>query len=515
MKLPLVVTQSLGKTQLFAKRNGPTILVSAGVVGFAATTVLVGRAAIKSQPVIARLKVATDKQINEADEKGWTETQKAHVVGEIWINGGVELAKIYAPAIITGVASIACVLAAHGIMKRQQGALVAAYAALDATLRTYRDRVREELGEEKEAELYRTRNVRSYPGFDDDGLPCIINEEDPRIGSQYGRFFDETSDNWNRNAEYNRTFLLGQQRMANDRLNAYGYLFLNDVYQALGFKRSQAGQVVGWTTDGPDGYVDFGLDLIYDEQSRAFTNGLEPVVFLDFNVQGPITIPPSAELPTWKDSTSMTSIPGPLFVVLWVVFWSALFSAAFWYATSWPDRLRSEKKKSSVITWIASRTSSAITRITSSRLWLYESRILSLSRISLQPWPRSLSSSDVWFDRPTLETTGQLAMFQVQMLPNGKMIFLNSSDPESQPSSTTAPSPEDETGYKASHRRTSQISQPADQVICSPISPLGRSMEPESILQIPWTIQTPAMAERIQMEWRINQWWKHQLSIWP
>ena len=69
----------------------------------------------------------------------------------------------------------------------------------------------------------------------------------------------------------------------NDRLNAQGYLFLSDVYDELGFPRTKASQIVGWTTEGPgDGYISFGkgLDLL------AYSDG-DPIL-LDFNVDGPI-----------------------------------------------------------------------------------------------------------------------------------------------------------------------------------------------------------------------------------
>jgi hypothetical protein len=66
---------------------------------------------------------------------------------------------------------------------------------------------------------------------------------------------------------------------------------LNEVYDSLGLERSQAGQIVGWSLDGNgDGYVDFGIHDIADESNRAFVNGLEHTVFLDFNVDGPIRI---------------------------------------------------------------------------------------------------------------------------------------------------------------------------------------------------------------------------------
>ena len=112
-----------------------------------------------------------------------------------------------------------------------------------------------------------------------------------RSPSPYGRFFDPFNVNYSDTPEYNMMFLKTQQQWANDRLQAHGYLFLNEVLEALGFDRTQAGQIVGWKLNGNgDGYVDFGIHNIFDENSRAFVNGKDPVVLLDFNVDGVIGI---------------------------------------------------------------------------------------------------------------------------------------------------------------------------------------------------------------------------------
>ena len=74
-------------------------------------------------------------------------------------------------------------------------------------------------------------------------------------------------------------------------LKSQGHLFLNEVYDMLGFKRTKAGAVVGWIYDDKkpygDNFVDFGMteirrhDTDSDEYKRAF--------ILDFNVVGDIT----------------------------------------------------------------------------------------------------------------------------------------------------------------------------------------------------------------------------------
>ena len=61
------------------------------------------------------------------------------------------------------------------------------------------------------------------------------------------------------------------------------------MYDALGIPKTPAGQVVGWLLGAGDDYVDFGfLKDDADFAARRFVNGLEPVVLLDFNVDGVI-----------------------------------------------------------------------------------------------------------------------------------------------------------------------------------------------------------------------------------
>ena len=87
-------------------------------------------------------------------------------------------------------------------------------------------------------------------------------------------------------------FLRAQQQYANDLLVARGHLFLNEVYDMLGIERTKAGQVVGWIYDpknpNGDNYIDFGIYDVNKAKNRDFVNGYEPVILLDFNVDGNI-----------------------------------------------------------------------------------------------------------------------------------------------------------------------------------------------------------------------------------
>ena len=119
-----------------------------------------------------------------------------------------------------------------------------------------------------------------------------VNVIDPNQRSDYARIFDEYCVGWSKDAEYNLMFLKAQQAHANDLLKSKGHLFLNEVYDMLGMRRSRAGQVVGWIYDESrtdrDNFVDFGIYDLNNEAARRFVNGYERNIILDFNVDGVI-----------------------------------------------------------------------------------------------------------------------------------------------------------------------------------------------------------------------------------
>ena len=93
--------------------------------------------------------------------------------------------------------------------------------------------------------------------------------------------------------EYNLSFLRSQQQYANDLLQSNGYLFLNEVYEMLGFKPTKAGQVVGWVYNPKnpvgDNFVDFGMREVYRmNETSDFVEDWDRAVMLDFNVDGNI-----------------------------------------------------------------------------------------------------------------------------------------------------------------------------------------------------------------------------------
>jgi hypothetical protein len=87
--------------------------------------------------------------------------------------------------------------------------------------------------------------------------------------------------------------LLEVQESFNSLLQRKGHVFLNEVYEVIGFQKTELGQQVGWVYDPDntigDNQIDFGIFNINNEANRRFVNGLEKSIWLDFNVDGDIS----------------------------------------------------------------------------------------------------------------------------------------------------------------------------------------------------------------------------------
>lgn len=279
-----------GRGMLLVKKHSPEILTTVGIVGVVASAVMASKATLKLEPVVEKIKNGKDEAKSFLDDEMFPEYDKDRhnkEVARVYVRGAVDLSKLYGPSITLGLSSIACIIGAHGIMRKRNVALAAAYKAVETSFSEYRKRVIAELGEEKEEDVYIGR--QQVEVVDENGKKKKVTKVDPNGISAYARFFDEYSDNWSKTPEYNLLFLKAQQNYANDLLHARGHVFLNEVYDMIGIPRSQAGQVVGWviSKDG-DNFIDFGVYDFDNTGSHAFVNGHERSILLDFNVDGVI-----------------------------------------------------------------------------------------------------------------------------------------------------------------------------------------------------------------------------------
>lgn len=285
------------KTIMKLKKHSPEILVVAGIAGTVVSAVLACKATTKVAEILDETKGTLDT-IHEGMKTGaingqeyTTEDGKKDTV-VVYAQTGMNLARLYGPAIILGTLSITSILASNNILRKRNVALGAAYAAIDKSFKEYRGRVIERFGEQVDTELKYGIKAKKFEEIEVDPetgkekkVKKTVMVADPNLQSDYAVYFDSKSRNYETNPDYNRMFLKAQQAFANDKLQTRGHLFLNEVLDDLDLPRTPAGQIVGWTKDGPDGYVNFRIV----EVERETEDGRhEPALLLDFNVEGNI-----------------------------------------------------------------------------------------------------------------------------------------------------------------------------------------------------------------------------------
>lgn len=285
------------KTVMKLKKHSPEILVVAGIAGTVVSAVLACKATTKVAEILDETNGTLDT-IHEGMKTGaingqeyTTEDGKKDTV-VVYAQTGMKLAKLYGPAIILGTLSITSILASNNILRKRNVALGAAYAAIDKSFKEYRGRVIERFGEQVDTKLKYGIKAKKFEEIEVDPetgkekkVKKTVMVADPNLQSDYAVYFDSKSRNYETNPDYNRMFLKAQQAFANDKLQTRGHLFLNEVLDDLDLPRTPAGQIVGWTKDGPDGYVNFRIV----EVERETEDGRhEPALLLDFNVEGNI-----------------------------------------------------------------------------------------------------------------------------------------------------------------------------------------------------------------------------------
>lgn len=300
------VSRNFNKFGLKVRKASPEILIVAGAVGVVASAVMACKATLKLDEVLEEPKEKIEK-IHEClnnevfmSSSKYTEEDGKKDLLTVYVQGGMQVAKLYAPSVILGTLSLGAILTSHHILRSRNIALAAAYATIERGFKDYRGRVVERFGKRVDYEL--KNNIKAMEiekvETDDEGNEKVIKESQDVVQapsekySEYARLFDIGNPNWQKDATLNLAFLRNVEKYMNDRLRTKGHVFLNEVYDALGIPRTKEGQIVGWiySKDNPvgDNYIDFGIYDVYKPATADFVNGYERSILLDFNLDGNI-----------------------------------------------------------------------------------------------------------------------------------------------------------------------------------------------------------------------------------
>lgn len=282
-------------------KHSPEILMVCGAVGAVTSAVMACKATLKVNDIMSahQSSVATtihdvkDGKVEVKEGAEYTEEDAKKDLTTVYVQTGVKLVKLYAPAVILGTLSLGCMVGSNHILQKRNAALTAAYVTLDKAFNEYKGRVSERFGERVQHEIehgIKAVEVESKV-INEDGTEDVVKsyiDETDGEHSPYDLIFDEMVDTWEPDAQLNKAFLSMVETHANNQLRMRGYLFLNEVYRMIGrYNNGQQiykpnGQLVGWVYDPNNeelsNCVKFGLDKMQGDRS----------VVLHFNVDGPI-----------------------------------------------------------------------------------------------------------------------------------------------------------------------------------------------------------------------------------
>ena len=316
MKLPMIpfkIPSSLvGKASrllAFTKVVSPELCLVGSIVTGVVCVITSCKATLKAEPEVRKAQEEVEKIKVETEQTTALVTpEQSREIRKVYVDAAVKIAKLYAVPAAFGVLSIGLNIGGNRILRKNLAAMTAAYAALYKSYEEYRKRVIEEWGADKDQEFMYGVRTQKVKCVDENGQPVTreVNEIDYKGRkpiSQYARWFDcGIWDNvnkrwkwknyeWKDSPSINKRKIRTAQVEANLKLQRDGFLFLNEVYKMLGLPLSAEGQIVGWTLDGGDGVVSFG---VFEDDARqlpcnkAFINEQSPNALLDFNVDGPI-----------------------------------------------------------------------------------------------------------------------------------------------------------------------------------------------------------------------------------
>ena len=158
-----------------------------------------------------------------------------------------------------GASTIACIMGANALNRRQQAALTSAYALVQSSYKEYKDKLKELYGEEAHnaiidsiaIEKRKDISISANGGWYDSSLDFGEGME-PEVSRTFydsfsQRYFESTIEKVIQ-AEYhlNRNFMFA------------GVIPLNDFYEFLGLEKTELGDAVGWSNCNGDIYwIDF------------------------------------------------------------------------------------------------------------------------------------------------------------------------------------------------------------------------------------------------------------------
>ena len=267
------------KSGLWFKRHSPELLIAGSIASMVGSLAFAIIGTTKVKKVLEPTKTQLEKIRNDIKMIPDNRPEREKEVNQLksnmaltYVKAGAKVLWVYSPAILTAALSVTCLLGSHHIMKTRNIALASAYSILDTGFKSYRQRVKDKIGNELEEKIYansKKEKVKYVDPETGETKTKTIEKENYDPSENYNVLYSCTNRaNWTKSARTNFEYLVMMQDQMNTRLRTFGYLTLADVYDALGFeigylgkKRAQAAKCLGWVYDPKDPNLD-NFDLL-------------------------------------------------------------------------------------------------------------------------------------------------------------------------------------------------------------------------------------------------------------
>lgn len=246
------LSRFIKSVQKTLQKHSPEILTGMGIAGMISTVILAVNATPKALKLIAE---AEDAKFNNGH--GDTALTKAETVKAAW--------KCYIPAAVTCTLSAACIIGASSVNLKRNAALATAYQLSEKALTTYKEKVVETIGEEKERiikDKVAEQQVKENPKTENKVF--VTGDGDVLCYDAFsGRYFTSSK------AKIDEAVNKINKSIIDDWCAS-----LNDFYDELGLDNIKLGEMLGWNA---------GDDLLEIYYSSQISDDGKPCLVMDFH----------------------------------------------------------------------------------------------------------------------------------------------------------------------------------------------------------------------------------------
>lgn len=226
------IKKTLSNVGKSIKKNSPAIFTGLGIVGLGATAYFAYKSRDRVEEIV--------EDIEDKREKG-EEVNQMEVARD--------LAGAVALPVTTGLLSVGCFVMSYRIQNNRIVTLAGALAAQRAQNLYFEKKYREEHGEEAYDRFITPTDKVEVETTDKKGNKKItVQEVRKDIDRTLGQWFDQSSEYAADDHIYNMAYIDSVNERMQTKLFQRGTLLLNEVLEALGFERTRAGALLGWTT---------------------------------------------------------------------------------------------------------------------------------------------------------------------------------------------------------------------------------------------------------------------------